>query len=61
MIKSKRIEMDGVCGAHGGNDKCLQNFSWKTVGRDHSEDLDVDERINFDVGLLPDVGYFVHS
>jgi hypothetical protein len=30
VIKYREYEMDGVCSTYGINEKCIQNFSWKT-------------------------------
>jgi hypothetical protein len=27
--QSKEDEMDGVCGAHGGGEGCIQHFGWE--------------------------------
>jgi hypothetical protein len=27
-------EMGGACSAHGGDEKCIQNFGWKDLGVD---------------------------
>jgi hypothetical protein len=35
--------MDGACSTHGRDEKCMPNFGQE--GRDHLEDLDVDEKI----------------
>jgi hypothetical protein len=29
MIKIKEDQMDGACGAHGGDEKCVQILGWK--------------------------------
>jgi hypothetical protein len=31
--KIKEDEMGEACSAYGRDDKCIQNFSWKDVGR----------------------------
>jgi hypothetical protein len=38
--------MGGACSTHRRDENCIQNFlSGNLKGRDHSEDLGVDERI----------------
>jgi hypothetical protein len=38
--------MGRACTMHGGDEKCVQNFELGNLkGRDHSEDLGIDERI----------------
>jgi hypothetical protein len=37
--------MGGACSTHGPDERCIQNFSRKTEGKGHSEDLGVDGRI----------------
>jgi len=37
--------MGEVCSMQGRDKKCIQNFYWKTKGRDHAEDLGIDGKI----------------
>jgi len=43
VMKSKEKKMRSY-GSHGTDEKCIQNFDRKT-GRDHLEDLNVDESV----------------
>jgi hypothetical protein len=41
--------MGGACSTHGRGENCIQYFGSKDLkGRVHSEELDVDERINLE-------------
>lgn len=43
--KIKDGEMCRVCSTHGKEEKCIETFSRKLLGRDHFEDLVIDTRI----------------
>ena len=30
VVKSRRMEMGGACGAYGGGEKCAQGSGWET-------------------------------
>jgi hypothetical protein len=38
--------MGGAFSAHGGRDKCCRTLVGRPTGRDHSEDLGVDGKLN---------------
>jgi hypothetical protein len=49
VIKLGRTRWAGACSTHGMDEKCIQNSGRKNLeGRDHAEDLGIDERIILD-------------
>ena len=59
--KVKNNKMGGACGMYGGEENCIQNFSWGNLReRDHLEDLRVDGKNNVE-WIFQEICLAVHS